>query len=59
MFGCYFDWIARSISFDCTETIDFDDEPGTYTYRWRVHAYSGISSGETVPLTLCANQPTF
>lgn len=56
-FGCYFDWIARAISPDCTETIDFDDVPGTYTYRWRVYVYGGISFGETVPLTLCANQP--
>lgn len=56
-FGCFFDWIARSISSDCTEEINFNDVPGTYTYRWRVYAYGGISSGEKVPLTLCANQP--
>lgn len=56
-FGCYFDWIARAISSDCTETLVFDDVPGTYTYRWRVYVYSGISFFETVPLTLCTNQP--
>jgi hypothetical protein len=58
-FSCFFDWIARAISSDCTETINFNDVPGTYTYRWRVYAYGGISFGEKVPLTLCANQPVF
>lgn len=57
LFGCYFDDIASSTSPICTETIDFDDIPGTYTYRWRVYVWGGISYGETVPLTLCANQP--
>lgn len=57
LFSCFFDWIARAISSDCTETIDFQDVPGTYTYRWRVYVFSGISFGEKVPLTLCANQP--